>query len=445
MNPYIERTLSRVKQRNPNSSIFLQAVTELTNSLQGVLEDYPEFEDHNILERMCEPERQFQFQVTWMDDAGRVHVNRGFRIGFNGVLGPFKGGLRFHPSVNADIIKFLAFEQVYKNSLTGMPIGGGKGGSDFNPKGRSEREVMRFCQSFMNGLFRYIGNRTDVPAGDIGVGSREIGYLFGQYKKLTNSHETGVLTGKAVTMGGSLGRKEATGFGCVYFAQAMLAQQQKEIKGKTCIVSGSGNVALYVIKKLIELGATVVACSDSNGMLYDPKGLNWETLHRIKEVERKRLQSYIGEHPHADYRQGQKVWQVPCELAFPCATQNELDFKDAQALVKNGCQLVCEGANMPSTPQAVDLFHENSVLYAPGKASNAGGVVVSAIEMRQNASLDSWTFDVVDSHLKTVMISIHNNCLKYADRYQQGGNYMVGANIAGFLRVARAMVSNGIN
>jgi len=419
-------------------------VEEVLETLTPVLRDHPEIEKLNILERLTEPERQVIFRVAWQDDQGSVHVNRGFRIGFNSALGPYKGGLRFHPSVDISVVKFLAFEQIFKNSLTGLQIGGAKGGADFNPRGRSDTEVMRFCQSFMNELYRHIGDQTDVPAGDIGVGSREIGFLFGQYKKLTNRYELGTLTGKGEGWGGSEGRKEATGFGCVYFATEMLGARDDSLEGKTCVVSGSGNVALYAMRKIQDLGGMVVACSQSDGTLYDPSGINFETVRMLKEVERKRLQEYVELHPNAEFREGRKVWEVECDAAFPCATQNEILECDAKTLLANGCTLVCEGANMPTHPEALKLFRDAGILFGPGKAANAGGVAVSALEMQQNAGWESWSFARVDNELKRIMTSIHGTCLHYADRFGSSGDYVVGANIGGFLRVAHAMSAMGV-
>lgn len=444
MHPYVSQVLEVIKQRNHSETYFLQATQEVLETLGPALDKHPEFVDMNILERICEPERQVMFRVLWEDDAGRVHVNRGFRVAFNSAIGPYKGGLRFHPTVNVDVIKFLAFEQIFKNSLTGLQLGGGKGGSDFNPRGRSDREVMRFCQSFMTALYRHIGYRTDVPAGDIGVGAREIGYLFGQYKRLTNRFESGVLTGKAVGSGGSLARKEATGFGAVYFAQEMLKIKEDEVAGKKCIVSGSGNVALYAAKKLQELGATVVACSDSDGYIYDEGGIDLDTVTQIKEIDRKRIRIYADKHKSAKYVDNGAIWDIPCDMAFPCATQNELLEEHAKALVKNGCKLVCEGANMPTTPDAVHILQNAGILYGPGKAANAGGVAVSALEMQQNVSWASWTFDEVDQKLKDIMASIHKNCLEHARNYANKDDYVTGANIAGFLRVANAMIAQGL-
>ena len=436
--------IERVRQRNLGQALFMQAVEEVLETLTPVLRDHPEIEKLNILERLTEPERQVIFRVAWQDDQGSVHVNRGFRIGFNSALGPYKGGLRFHPSVDISVVKFLAFEQIFKNSLTGLQIGGAKGGADFNPRGRSDTEVMRFCQSFMNELYRHIGDQTDVPAGDIGVGSREIGFLFGQYKKLTNRYELGTLTGKGEGWGGSEGRKEATGFGCVYFATEMLGVRDDSLEGKTCVVSGSGNVALYAMRKIQDLGGMVVACSQSDGTLYDPSGINFETVRMLKEVERKRLQEYVELHANAEFREGRKVWEVECDAAFPCATQNEILECDAKTLLANGCTLVCEGANMPTHPEALKLFRDAGILFGPGKAANAGGVAVSALEMQQNAGWESWTFARVDNELKRIMTSIHGTCLHYADRFGSSGDYVVGANIGGFLRVAHAMSAMGV-
>ena len=436
--------IERVSQRNSGQALFMQAVEEVLETLTPVLRDHPEIEKLNILERLTEPERQVIFRVAWQDDQGSVHVNRGFRIGFNSALGPYKGGLRFHPSVDISVVKFLAFEQIFKNSLTGLQIGGAKGGADFNPRGRSDTEVMRFCQSFMNELYRHIGDQTDVPAGDIGVGSREIGFLFGQYKKLTNRYELGTLTGKGEGWGGSEGRKEATGFGCVYFATEMLGVRDDSLEGKTCVVSGSGNVALYAMRKIQDLGGMVVACSQSDGMLYDPSGINFETVRMLKEVERKRLQDYVELHPNSEFREGSNVWEVECDAAFPCATQNEILESDAQTLLANGCTLICEGANMPTHPDALKLFRDAGILFGPGKAANAGGVAVSALEMQQNAGWESWSFARVDNELKKIMTSIHGTCLHYADRFGSPGDYVVGANIGGFLRVAHAMSAMGV-
>ena len=440
----MDALIERIREKNAGQALFMQAVEEVLETLEPVLREHPEIEELNILERLTEPERQIIFRVAWQDDDGRVHVNRGFRIGFNSALGPYKGGLRFHPSVDISVVKFLAFEQIFKNSLTGLQIGGAKGGADFNPRGRSDTEVMRFCQSFMNELFRHIGDQTDVPAGDIGVGAREIGFLFGQYKKLTNRYELGTLTGKGEGWGGSEGRKEATGHGCSYFATEMLATRDDDLEGKVCVVSGSGNVALYAMRKIQELGGKVVACSQSDGTLYDPCGINFETVRMLKEVERRRLQEYLNVHPDAEFREGRKVWEIECEAAFPCATQNEILKKDAEALLENGCQLVSEGANMPTNPDALKLFREAGILFGPGKAANAGGVAVSALEMQQTAGWESWPFARVDKELKKIMKGIHSTCLHYAERFGTPGDYVAGANIGGFLRVAQAMNAMGI-
>ncbi len=446
MHPYLKQVLETVHSRNHTEKEFLQAVDEVLHSLEKVIDLHPEIIELNILERISEPERQKLFRVNWMDDKGKIHVNRGFRVGFNSALGPYKGGLRFHPSVNLSIIKFLGFEQIFKNSLTGLQIGGGKGGSDFDPKGKTDAEVMRFCQAFMTQLFRDIGEKTDIPAGDIGVGGREIGYLFGQYKRLTDRYELGVLTGKDIAWGGSLVRKQATGYGVVFFAKDMLATRDETLEGKKCIVSGSGNVALYAIQKLQQLGAHVVACSDSNGVIYDEKGIDFCTVREIKEIRRARIREYRETKPNAEYRENGNIWDIPCELAFPCATQNELDGDDAKKLDTNGCYCVVEGANMPSTPQAVKYFKERKMFFGPGKAANAGGVAVSALEMQQNASWESWTFGEVEERLQKIMMRIHKTCCHYAETYGDNEyDYVTGANIGGFLRVAQAMVAHGIS
>lgn len=443
MHPYLESVLKIVHARNHTEKVFLQAVDDVLPSLEPVLEEYPDIERENVLERISEPERQLIFRIVWSDDQGKVHVNRGFRVAFNSALGPFKGGLRFHPSVSLSVIKFLGFEQIFKNSLTGLQIGGGKGGSDFDPKGRSDHEVMRFCQSFMTALYRYIGSYTDVPAGDIGVSGREIGYLFGQYKRLTNKYELGVLTGKDIRWGGSLARIEATGYGTVYFAQEMLKHRGDELSGKTCVVSGSGNVALYATQKLLQLGAKVVSLSDSCGSVYDPDGIDFDLARQIKEVRRGRIEEYAQERPNAQYRKGERVWSIPCDCAFPCATQNELDGNDAKTLIENGCMLVSEGANMPSTPEAAKLYRKHEILYGPGKAANAGGVAVSALEMQQNAGFEQWTFENVDKRLQGIMCRIHDNCVTHATKYSKPYDYATGANIGGFLRVANALIAHG--
>lgn len=440
----LETIFSQVVQRNQGESEFHQAVKEVIETLGPVLQKHPEYAEQKIIERICEPERQIIFRVPWQDDKGNVHINRGFRVGFNSALGPYKGGLRFHPSVYLGTIKFLGFEQTFKNALSGMPIGGAKGGSDFDPKGKSDNEVMRFCQSFMTELYRHIGEITDVPAGDIGVGSREIGYLFGQYKRITNRYESGVLTGKNPAWGGALVRREATGFGAVFFAEEMLKVRGDGIEGKTCIVSGSGNVAIYAIEKLHELGAKVVACSDSNGFIYDPAGLCLSTIKQLKEVERKRIEEYTILHPEAKYFAGGNIWTIPCQLAFPCATQNELDEESAKLLTKNGCIAVSEGANMPVTPEGVKHFLAAGVAYGPGKAANAGGVATSALEMQQNASRDVWSFEHTEQRLREIMQNIHTTCYHTAEEYGAPNNYVVGANIVGFRRVAEAIIAFGV-
>lgn len=433
-----------VIQRNPGESEFHQAVHEVFESIGPVLVKYPEFGEHKIIERICEPERQIIFRVPWQDDRGQVQINRGFRVQFNSALGPYKGGLRFHPSVYLGVIKFLGFEQIFKNALTGMPIGGAKGGSDFDPKGRTDSEIMRFCQSFMTELHRNLGEYTDVPAGDIGVGTREIGYLFGQYKRMTNRYESGVLTGKGLDWGGAKARKEATGYGTVFFTEEMLKVRGDSVEGKTCIVSGSGNVAIYAIEKLQELGAKVVGCSDSGGFIHDDQGLDLDLIKQIKEVERRRIEVYVSSHKHARYVAGGNLWSVPCQIALPCATQNELNGKDAAMLVKNGCIAVAEGANMPTTPEGIRCFQDAGIAYGPGKAANAGGVSTSALEMQQNASRDSWSFDFTEKRLHEIMKGIHQRCHETAEEFGTPGNYVNGANIAGFIRVARAMVAMGL-
>lgn len=440
----LEPLFHEVVQRNPGEVEFHQAVREVFESLGPVLGKYPEFGEHKIIERICEPERQIIFRVPWQDDLGQVRINRGFRVQFNSALGPYKGGLRFHPSVYLGVVKFLGFEQIFKNAITGMPIGGAKGGSDFDPKGRSDSEIMRFCQSFMSELHRSIGEYTDIPAGDIGVGTREIGYLFGQYKRLTNRYESGVLTGKGLNWGGARARKEATGFGTVFFLREMLATTGDELEGKTCIVSGAGNVAIYAIKKLQQLGAIVVGCSDSSGYIYDEKGLDLELIQQLKEVERRRIKDYVSTHPHARYVPDGNLWEIPCDLALPCATQNELTGKDAAKLLKNGCIAVAEGANMPTTPEGIRIFLEAGIAFGPGKAANAGGVATSALEMQQNASRDSWDYEFTEKRLKEIMKGIHHRCHETAEEFGTPGNYVNGANIAGFIRVAQAMVALGL-
>jgi glutamate dehydrogenase (NADP+) len=440
----VESIYREVLKRNPGEVEFHQAVREVLESLGPVLVKHREYSDHKIIERICEPERQIIFRVPWQDDKNQVQINRGFRVQFNSALGPYKGGIRFHPSVYLGIIKFLGFEQIFKNSLTGLPIGGGKGGSDFDPKGKSDDEVMRFCQSFMTELFRYMGEYTDVPAGDIGVGGREIGYLFGQYKRITNRYEAGVLTGKGLHYGGSLVRTEATGYGATFFVNEMLKTRNDSFEGKTCLVSGSGNVAIYTIEKIHQFGGKVVACSDSNGVIYDEKGLDIGLVKKLKEVERRRIKDYAGHYKHAKYLPGGNIWEIPCQVAMPSATQNEINGKDAETLVKNGCFAVGEGANMPTTPEGVKIFLDAKIAYGPGKAANAGGVATSALEMQQNASRDSWSFDYTEKKLEQIMKNIHTLCHETAEEYGTPGNYVIGANIAGFIRVAEAMVSHGL-
>lgn len=442
---YVNQVFETVKKRNSSESEFHQAVKEVFDSLIPVLIKNPQYINQAILERIVEPERVISFRVPWVDDMGNVRVNRGFRVQYSSAIGPYKGGLRFHPSVNASIIKFLGFEQIFKNSLTGQPIGGGKGGADFDPKGKSDGEIMRFCQSFMLELSKYIGPDTDVPAGDIGVGSKEIGFLFGQYKKMRSTFEAGVLTGKGFSYGGSLARKEATGYGTVYFVEEMLKDNNLSFKGSTVVVSGSGNVSIYAIEKAMQLGAKVVACSDSNGYIYNKDGLNLETVKRIKEVEKKRISTYVNDHPEAVYVEScNGIWTVPCDIALPCATQNEIDQNSAELLVSNGVKAIGEGANMPSTLEAVEIFLENNILFAPAKAANAGGVSVSALEMAQNSTRLSWTFEEFDSKLHAIMKSIYQNSKKAAQEYNAPGNLVVGANIAGFIKVADAMIEQGV-
>jgi glutamate dehydrogenase (NADP+) len=442
---YIKEVLQTVERRNPGEPEFLQAVREVLESLEPVVNRHKKYQATRILERIVEPERQIIFRVPWQDDQGRVQVNRGFRIEFNSAIGPYKGGLRFHPSVNIGILKFLGFEQVFKNSLTTLPMGGGKGGTDFDPKGKSDNEVMRFCQSFMTELFRHIGPDTDVPAGDIGVGGREIGFLFGQYKRLANEF-TGVLTGKSLKWGGSLIRPEATGYGAVYFAEEMLKTRGETFKGKICAVSGSGNVAQYTIEKLNQLGAKPVSLSDSDGTIYDKDGITAEKLAWVldlKNIRRGRIKEYADKFK-AEYRQGQRPWSIPCQCAFPSATQNEISGDDAKELLKSGCYVVSEGANMPSTPAAVDQYLEKKILYGPGKAANAGGVATSGLEMSQNSMRLSWSRAEVDRRLNEIMVNIHQNCSETAKEYGQPGNYVMGANIAGFVKVADAMLDQGL-
>ncbi|OXY80581.1 NADP-specific glutamate dehydrogenase [Oceanimonas doudoroffii] len=447
---YIHDTIVRLQKTSPAQAEFYQAVEEVLDSLQPILETNEKYKKHAIIERMVEPERQIMFRVPWVDDQGNVQVNKGYRIEFNSALGPYKGGLRFHPSVNAGIIKFLGFEQIFKNALTGLPIGGGKGGANFDPKGKSDGEIMRFCQSFINELYRHIGPTKDVPAGDIGVGAREIGYMFGQYKRLTGNYD-GVLTGKSLLWGGSLVRKEATGYGCVYFAQYMLEAKGDTLAGKRCLVSGAGNVAIYTIEKLYQLGAIPVTCSDSSGTIYHETGINLETLKELKEVRKVRLNEYVTAHPEAkfipaaDYpADGNAVWRIPAQLAFPCATQNELSESDAKALIANGIIGVSEGANMPSTQDAVEVFLDAKICYGPGKAANAGGVATSQLEMAQNASMQRWSFEEVDEKLKVIMKNIFLNASETAAEFGEPHNLVLGANIAGFRKVADAMIEQGV-
>ncbi len=441
---YVDEVLAQVKTKNASEPEFLQAVEEVLNSLRPVIDANEElYRREAILERITEPDRQFMFRVPWVDDKGQVQVNRGFRVQFNNSIGPYKGGLRLHPSVNLGIIKFLGFEQIFKNSLTGLPIGGGKGGSDFDPKGKSDREIMAFCQSFMTELCKYIGADTDVPAGDIGTGAREIGYMFGQYKKIRGVFE-GVLTGKGLSYGGSLARTEATGYGLLYLTKEMLKCNDKDIAGKTVVVSGAGNVAIYAIQKAQQMGAKPVTCSDSTGWIYDSEGIDVALLKEVKEVKRARLTEYAAARPSAEYHEGRGVWSVKCDVALPCATQNELDLEDAKQLVANGCIAVAEGANMPTTLEATKYLQENGVLFAPGKAANAGGVATSALEMSQNSERLSWSFEEVDSKLENIMVNIFHNLDDAAKRYNVPGDYVAGANIAGFEKVVDAMLAQGV-
>ena len=441
---FVESIMEQVTARNPGETEFHQAVMEVAESVEVVIEKKPEFASRKVLERIVEPERQIMFRVPWVDDKGNVQVNRGFRVEFNSAIGPYKGGLRFHPSVYLGIIKFLGFEQIFKNALTTTPIGGGKGGSDFDPKGKSDTEIMSFCQSFMSELFRHIGPDTDVPAGDIGVGGREIGYMFGQYKKLTNTF-TGVLTGKGLGWGGSLARTEATGYGLIYFVTRMLQDRGMDWKGKTVVSSGSGNVAIYATQKAQEMGANVIALSDSSGYIVDPAGIKLDTVKRIKEIERGRIKEYVKEHPKAEYHEGcAGIWTVPCDIALPNATQNEVDKESAEILVKNGVIAVGEGANMPSTPEAIDVFQGSGVSFGPAKAANAGGVATSALEMCQNSMRLNWTFEEVDNRLKMIMNAIYDQSVAAAEAYGKKGNLVAGANIAGFVKVADAMIAQGV-
>ncbi|MBP3637619.1 MAG: NADP-specific glutamate dehydrogenase [Clostridia bacterium] len=444
MSDYAQRVLDDLKVRYAHEPEFIQAATEILTTLKPVIDKNAEkYEAAGLLERFVEPERIITFRVPWVDDAGKVQVNRGYRVQFNSAIGPYKGGLRLHPSVNQSILKFLGFEQILKNSLTGLPIGGGKGGSDFDPKGKSDNEVMRFCQSFMTELYKYIGADVDVPAGDIGVGAREVGYFYGQYKRITNLYE-GVLTGKGLTWGGSLGRKQATGYGLCYLTRAMLEANGKQVAGKTVVVSGSGNVAIYAAEKITEMGGKVVAMSDSNGYIHDPNGVNLDVIKQIKEVERKRIKEYVERVDGATYTEGCRgIWTIPCQIALPCATQNELNEESAKALIANGVEAVGEGANMPSTIEATEAFQKAGVLFAPGKAANAGGVACSALEMTQNSMRLSWTMEEVDQKLQGIMVGIFNKVAEAAAEYATPGDYVAGANIAGFLKVADAMLAQG--
>lgn len=445
---YLNEVLDRLKTKNAHEPEFLQASYEVLTTLKPVIEKHPEFKKLALLERITEPERLISFRVPWVDDNGQVQVNRGFRVQFNGAIGPYKGGLRFHPSVNQSIMKFLAFEQCFKNALTGLPIGGGKGGSDFDPKGKSDMEIMRFCQSFMSELYKHIGQDVDVPAGDIGVGGREIGYLFGQYRKLRNAYEAGVLTGKGLEYGGSLTRTEATGYGLIYFMREMLKADGKDLKGKTVIISGSGNVAIYACEKATQYGAKVVAMSDSNGCVYDPAGIQLDVVKQIKEVERGRIKEYASRVPGSVYTESKgeerPIWKIKADIALPCATQNEINLEDAKTLVANGVFAVGEGANMPTNLEAIEYFLSKGVLLAPAKAANAGGVATSALEMSQNSMRYSWTFEEVDAKLDNIMTNIFNACKKSADEYGLGKNYVAGANIAAFDKLSKAMIAQGI-
>ena len=443
-NEYLNDLMARVIARDPNEPEFHQAVREVLTSLAPVCNAHPELITEGVMDSLVEPERTIKFRVPWEDDQGNIHINRGYRVQFNSAIGPYKGGIRFHPSVNESIIKFLGFEQTFKNSLTGLPIGGGKGGSDFDPKGKSDAEIMRFCQSFMNELFKYIGPDTDVPAGDIGVGAREIGYMFGQYKRLRNEF-TGVLTGKGLSYGGSLARTEATGYGLCYFTDCMLKDAGKSFEGATVVISGSGNVATFACQKATQLGAKVVAMSDSNGYIYDAEGIDLDLMKQVKLTERKRIKEYAARKPGVEYHEGCRgVWTIPCDIALPCATQNELDGQSAKTLIANGCFAVAEGANMPSTPDAVDIFQEAGILFAPAKAANAGGVAVSALEMSQNSMRFFWSFEEVDSKLKGIMTDLYKNASSAAAEYGMAGNLVAGANIAGFMKVANSMLAYGL-
>jgi glutamate dehydrogenase/leucine dehydrogenase len=444
-NPKVDAFMAKVIAKNPNEPEFLQAVQEVVESLMPFIEENPKYKEHKILERMVEPERVIMFRVPWIDDKGEIQINRGYRIQMNSAIGPYKGGIRFHPTVNLSILKFLAFEQVFKNALTTLPMGGGKGGSDFDPKGKTDNEVMRFCQSFVTELYRHIGHNTDVPAGDIGVGGREVGYMYGQFKRIANEF-TGVFTGKGVEWGGSLIRPEATGYGCVYFAEEMLKTRGESVKGKTVVISGSGNVSQYAAEKVIELGGKVVTLSDSNGYIYDPKGIDSEKLKYVmwlKNVKRGRIKEYAEKYG-CEYYENKTPWEIKCDIALPCATQNEINGTDAKMLVRNGCICVSEGANMPSTPEAVETFIEHKILYGPGKAANAGGVATSGLEMTQNSIRMSWTREEVDRHLHQIMVNIHKTCVKYGTKSDGFINYVDGANIGGFVKVADAMIAQGV-
>ena len=444
LSPTLQEEFDIVIRRNPGEAEFHQAVREVLESLDPVIKKRPEYVEYGIIPRICEPNRQIIFKVNWQDDKGRVHTNRGFRVQFNSALGPYKGGLRFHPSVYLGIIKFLGFEQIFKNALTGMPIGGGKGGADFDPKGKSDNEIMRFCQAFMTELSAHIGHDIDVPAGDIGVGGREIGYMFGQYKRMTGRYESGVLTGKGLTWGGSRARTEATGYGTVFFADEMLKLSGESFEGKKVVVSGSGNVAIYALEKANQLGGTVVAMSDSSGYVVDENGIDLEQMQDLKEVRRGRISEYADVNSSARFIADGQIWDVPCDIALPCATQNELNIGGARALITNGCTLVAEGANMPSTPDAIRAFQKAGVRFAPGKAANAGGVATSALEMQQNASRDSWSFEHTEERLQDIMVGIHERCAETAEEYGRPGDYVTGANVGGFLRVADAMMALGV-
>ena len=444
MNAYVASVIENVKKKHGNEPEFVQTVEEVLSSIAPMVDKHPEYEKADLLNRMVEPERMFTFRVVWTDDNGQAHTNIGYRCQFNGAIGPYKGGLRFQPNVNPSIIKFLGFEQTFKNSLTGLPMGGGKGGSDFDPAGKSDAEIMRFCQSYMTALYRYIGPDVDVPAGDMGVGGREIGYMFGQYRRIRGAYKGGILTGKGLSYGGSLAHTEATGYGLLYLTQELLKCNGKDLAGKTVVVSGAGNVAIYAIEKAWQLGAKPVTCTDSNGWVYDPDGIDVALLKDVKEVRRARLTEYVKARPNAVYHEGKGVWTTPCDVALPCATQNELLIEDAKALVANGCFCVCEGANMPTSLEATKYLQENGVLFCPGKAANAGGVAVSGLEMSQNSERRSWTFQEVDNMLHDFMVGIFHNLDNAAREYGMEGNYVAGANLAGFLKIADAMLMQGV-